>query len=32
MAFIQNKNLIFIDSLQFMNCSNEKLVKNYHDQ
>ena len=28
MAFTINKNLIFIDSMQFMNCSLEKLVKN----
>ena len=28
MAFIINKNLVFIDSMQFMNSSMEKLVKN----
>ena len=28
MAFILNKNLVFIDSMQFMNSSHEKLVKN----
>ena len=28
MAFILNKNLLFIDSMQFMNCSLEKLAKN----
>ena len=28
MAFILNKNLVFIDSMQFMNSSFEKLVKN----
>ena len=28
MAFILNKNLVFIDSMQFMNSSLEKLVKN----
>ena len=27
MAFILNKILVFIDSIQFMNCSLEKLVK-----
>ena len=27
MAFLINKNLIFIDSMQFMNSSLEKLVK-----
>ena len=31
MAFILNKNLIFIDSMQFMNFSLEKLVKNLSD-
>ena len=31
MAFTINKNLIFIDSMQFMNCSLEKLVKNWSD-
>ena len=28
MGFILNKNLVFIDSMQFMNSSLEKLVKN----
>ena len=28
MAFIINKNLVFIDSMQFMNSSMEKLLKN----
>ena len=28
MTFILNKNLVFIDSMQFMNSSLEKLVKN----
>ena len=27
-AFTRNKNLVFIDSKQFMNCSIQKLVKN----
>ena len=31
MAFILNKNLVFIDSVQFMNCSLEKLAKNLSD-
>ena len=31
MAFILNKNLVFIDSMQFMNSSLEKLVKNLLD-
>ena len=31
MAFIVNKNLVFIDSMQFMNSSLEKLVKNLSD-
>ena len=31
MAFILNKNLVFIDSMQFMNSSLEKLVKNLAD-
>ena len=30
-AFILNKNLVFIDSMQFMNSSLEKLVKNVSD-
>ena len=28
MAFILNKNLVFIDSMQFINSSLKKLVKN----
>ena len=31
MAFSVNKNLAFIDSIQFMNSSIEKLVKNLSD-
>ena len=31
MAFILNKNLVFINSIQFMNCSLEKIVKNLSD-
>ena len=31
MAFILNKNLVFIDSMQFMNSSLEKLVQNLSD-
>ena len=31
MAFILNKNLVFINSMQFMNSSIEKLVKNLAD-
>ena len=31
MAFIQNKNFVFIDSIQFVNSSLEKLVKNLSD-
>ena len=31
MAFFLNKNLVFIDSMQFMNSSLEKLVKNLLD-
>ena len=31
MAFILNKNFVFIDSMQFMNSSLEKLVKNLSD-
>ena len=31
MGFILNKNLVFIDSVQFMNCSLEKLAKNLSD-
>ena len=30
-AFTRNKNLVFIDSMQFMNCSIQKLVKNVSD-
>ena len=30
-AFTRNKNLVFIDSKQFMNCSIQKLVKNISD-
>ena len=29
--FFKNKNLVFIDSMQFMNSSLEKLVKNLSD-
>ena len=31
MTFILGKNLVFIDSMQFMNSSLEKLVKNLSD-
>ena len=31
MVFILNKNLVFIGSMQFMNSSLEKLVKNLSD-
>ena len=31
MAFFLNKNLVFIDSMQFMNSSLDKLVKNLLD-
>ena len=31
MTFILNKNLVFIDSIQFMNSSLEELVKNLPD-
>ena len=31
MAFFLNKNLLFIDSMQFMNFSLEKLVQNFSD-
>ena len=31
MAFFLNKNLVFIDSMQFMNSSFEKLGKNLPD-
>ena len=32
MAFFFNKNLLFIDSMQFMNSSLDKLVKNLSDE
>ena len=32
MAFILNKNLVFIDSMQFMNSSLEKLVNYLSDK
>ena len=32
MAFTVNKNLVFIDSMQFMNSSLDKLVKNLRDE
>ena len=32
MAFILNKNLVFIDSMQFMNYSLDKLLKNLSDE
>ena len=31
MVFFQNKNLVFIESMQFMNSSLEKLVRNLGD-
>ena len=31
MAFFLNKNLVFIDSIQFMNFSLDKLIKNLSD-
>ena len=31
MAFLKNKTLVFIDSMQFMNSSLDKLVKNLSD-
>ena len=31
-TFFLNKNLVFIDSMQFMNSSFEKLVKNFSDK
>ena len=31
MAFAINTNLVFIDSMQFMNCSLDSLVKNFSD-
>ena len=32
MAFTVNENLVFIDSIQFMNSSLDKLVKNLNDK
>ena len=32
MAFFLNKNLVFVDSMQFMNSSFDKLVKNLSDE
>ena len=32
MAFILDKNLVFIDSIQFMNSSLDKLVRNLSDE
>ena len=32
MAFFLNKSLVFIDSMQFMNLSLDKLVKNLADE
>ena len=32
MAFTSNKNLVFIDSMQFMNSSLDKLVKNLNNK
>ena len=32
MAFTINKNLVFIDSMQFMNFSLDKLVKSLNDK
>ena len=32
MAFSLNKNLVFIDSIKFMNFSLDKLVKNMSDE
>ena len=32
MAFFLNKNLVFIDSMQFVNSSLDKLVKNLSDK
>ena len=32
MAFFKNKNWVFIDSMQFMNSSLDKLVKNLSDE
>ena len=32
MAFFLGKNLVFFDSMQFMNSSLDKLVKNFSDE
>ena len=32
MAFFLNKNLVFIDGMQFMNSSHDKLVKHLSDK
>ena len=32
MTFFLNKNLVFIDSMQYMNSSLDKLVKNLSDE
>ena len=32
MTFTKNRNIIFIDSMQFMNCSLDSLVKNLGDK
>ena len=32
MAFFSNKNLVFIDSMQFINSSLDKLIKNLSDE
>ena len=32
MAFIVNRNLVFIDSMQFMNCSLNSLVENFVEE
>ena len=32
MAFFLNKNLVFVESMQFMNSSLDKLVKNLSDE
>ena len=32
MTFFLNKNLVFIDSMQYLNCSLDKLVKNLLDE
>ena len=31
-GFILNNNLVFINSMQFMNCSLDKLVRNLSDE